>query len=282
MNEEKSFLRRHSLVIGIVLMFLFTWPIDLSNSGLMPFKVPFIVYLFLGWGFIVAALLMTWLTLGRTAVGQLLRRYLMWRVRWTWYLALLIIPAAQVLGVFLNAAFTGTPADFSKVIADQLRPSGLSRLAFVIPFFLIDVIANGEEIGWRSYVLPRLQAKHTALAAALITGMIWGLWHLPKLLNHWDWTYFALFMIDTTAKSVLLAWIYNGTRGSLLLVVLTHAAWNTSSIFLPTASTLATQNLGAFAVQVFFEVLVAIVIAMFAGRAQFSRTEPKQVQEMAI
>src|SRR5512135_203428 len=118
MPEEKSFLKRHSLVIGIVLMFLFTWPIDLSNSGLMSFKVPFIVYLFLGWGFIVAALLMTRLTLGRTAVGQLLRRYLMWRVRWTWYLALLIMPAAAVLGVFLNAALTGAPADFSKVLAD--------------------------------------------------------------------------------------------------------------------------------------------------------------------
>jgi membrane protease YdiL (CAAX protease family) len=109
------------------------------------------------------------------------------------------------------------------VIADQFRPSGFSRLAFVIPFFLIDVIA----------------------------------------------------------KSVLLAWIYNGTRGSLLLVVLTHAAWNTSSIFLPMASTVATQNLGAFAVQIVFEVVVAIVIALFAGQAQLSRTEPKQVQEMA-
>ena len=180
MNEDRSFLKRHALVIGIVLMFLFTWPIDLSNSGLLPFKVPFILSLFVGWGFIVAALLMTWLTLGRTAVGPLLRRYLMWRVNWKWYLVLLIIPAAQVLGVFLNAALTGTPADFSRVIADQLRPSSLSRLAFVIPFFLIDVVANGEEIGWRGYVLPRLQAKYTPLAASLITGVIWGFGTSPN------------------------------------------------------------------------------------------------------
>jgi hypothetical protein len=69
-------------------------------------------------------------------------------------------------------------------------------------------------------VLPRLQARYSALAASLITGVIWGLWHIPKFLTHWDWTYFALFMLDTAAKSVLLAWIYNGTRGSLLLVVL--------------------------------------------------------------
>src|SRR5512135_1457745 len=110
MNREANPVRRHALVIGIVLMFLFTWPIDLSNSGLMPFKVPFILYLFLGWGFIVAAVLMTWLTVGGTAVGQLLRRYLKWRVHWTWYLALLIMPAAAVLGVYLSAWLTGVPA----------------------------------------------------------------------------------------------------------------------------------------------------------------------------
>ena len=100
MNEDRGFLKRHALVIGIVLMFLFTWPIDLSDSGLLPFKVPFILSLFVGWGFIVAALFMTWLTLGRTALGLLLRRYLMWRVNWKWYLALLIIPLPRFSGCF--------------------------------------------------------------------------------------------------------------------------------------------------------------------------------------
>jgi hypothetical protein len=49
-------------------MFLFTWPIDLANSGLMPFQVPFAIYILLGWGFIFASLIMTWLTLGKDAV----------------------------------------------------------------------------------------------------------------------------------------------------------------------------------------------------------------------
>ena len=278
MNTLLSFLRRHSLVIGILLMFLFTWPIDFSNSGLMPFKVPFILYLFLGWGFVEAAVLMTWLTVGRGAVGRLLRRYLRWRVHWTWYLALLLMPAAAVLGVFLNAALTGSPADFSKVVADQLRPPGFSRLAFILPFFLTDLIANGEEIGWRGYVLPRLQAKHSALVAALIAGLIWGLWHIPKLLTHWDWGYFALFMLDTIAKAVFLAWMYNGTGGSLLLVAMAHAAWNTAGIFLPTASTVSAANLGALAMQVLVEIVLVIVIAVSARLADLPRTAPRQVQ----
>ena len=75
MNTTTAFLKRHSLVIGIVLMFLLTWPIDLSQQGLMPFNVPFIVYILLGWGFGIAAVIMTGLTLGKTGVISLLKRY---------------------------------------------------------------------------------------------------------------------------------------------------------------------------------------------------------------
>lgn len=278
MNRESNFLQRHSLVIGIILMFLLTWPIDLSNSGLMPFQVPFILYLFLGWGFIVAAVIMTGLTLGRAAVGQLLRRYLLWRVDWKWYLALLIIPAAMVISVYAYAALTGQAIDLSNLNVDKLRPPGFSRLAFLIPFFITDVISNGEEIGWRGYVLPRLQVKNSALTAALLTGVVWSLWHLPKFLTHWDWSFFALFIVDTMMKSVLLAWMYNGTRGSLLLVVLAHAAWNTTGIYLPLANTLSSAGLGAFALQAIIEILIVVVIVRAAGAANLSRTETRQVQ----
>jgi hypothetical protein len=61
----KAFLNRHSLVIGLILMFLYTWTIDLANSGVLPFEVPFPIYITLGWGFIFASLLMTWLTLSK-------------------------------------------------------------------------------------------------------------------------------------------------------------------------------------------------------------------------
>lgn len=52
----KIFLKRHSLIIGLVLMFLYTWTIDLSNSGVLPFKIPFFVALTLGWGFVFVSL----------------------------------------------------------------------------------------------------------------------------------------------------------------------------------------------------------------------------------
>jgi hypothetical protein len=57
----KEFLTRYSLILGLLLIFLFTWPIDLSNSGVLEFQVPFVIYIFLGWGFIFASLIMTWM-----------------------------------------------------------------------------------------------------------------------------------------------------------------------------------------------------------------------------
>ena len=279
MPRSSGFLRRHSLVIGIILMFLFTWPIDLANSGVLPIQFPFIIYLFLGWGFIFASVIMTALTLGQEGVVSLLKRYLQWRVGWKWYLtALGLAPALWVAGVFLYAVLVQTRPDFSTIMARRLFGESANVPFFIVPFFLIDLVSNGEEIGWRGYVLPRLQAKYNALASTLILGILWGLWHLPKFLSHFNATAFTWFMIHVIAFAVILTWIYNGTKGSLLLVVICHAASNTVGIFLPVANTTAGENMGAYITIALFEVVAAIIITIIAGPGRLSRTEQMQTQ----
>lgn len=280
MKPLSEFFKRHSLVIGILLMFVLTWPIDLSNAGLMPFKVPFIIYLFLGWGFGVASIIMTGLTLGKTGVISLLKRYLHWRVGWKWYLvAFLLAPTLIVGGVYLNAGMTGVPPDFSTVMAYRIFGTSAYLPLYILPFFIIDFIANGEEIGWRGYVLPRLQSKYSALTSALILGVIWGIWHLPKFLTHWNTISFAWFMAHTVAASVLYTWLYNGTKGSLLLVTLFHASSNTAGVFMPMANTVSSGNMGTYVIFVLLEVAAAILIIVATGPQRLSRTEPMQVQE---
>ena len=282
MSTTTAFLKRHSLSMGILLMFAFTWPIDLAYAGMLPLQVPFLLYLFLGWGFVAASVLMTGLTLGKEAVISLLKRYTYWRVGLKWFLvALLLQPLLMALGVYVNAWVTGVAPDFSGIMAYQIFGESGSLWLYIVPFFLIDFIANGEEIGWRGYVLPRLQARHSAFLATLIVGFIWGLWHLPKFLSDWNAVSFAWFMGHTMAAAFLYTWVYNGTRGSLLLVTLLHASSNTAGVFLPMANTVSSQNMGAYIGYVLFEWAAALVIVLATGASNLSRTEEKQVQEDA-
>jgi membrane protease YdiL (CAAX protease family) len=278
MKTASQFLKRHSLVIGIILMFLYTWSIDLSNAGILPFQFPFAIYITLGWGFIFVSVIMTGLTLGKEAVIALLKRYLQWRVGWKWFLAALLLePICIIAGVYLDAALTQVPPDFSNVIAYELFGASASLPLFVLPFFLVEIIINGEEIGWRGYVLPRLQAKYNALTSTLILGVIWGFWHLPKFLSHFDAVVFAWFMLHIMAFAVILTWLYNNTKGSLLMVAICHAISNTVSIFVPMASTVSSENMGSYIIYVLLEVVAAIVIIFVAGPTRLSRTEEKQI-----
>lgn len=276
----KPFLKRHSLVIGLALMFLYTWTIDLSNSGVLPFQFPFAIYITLGWGFIFASLLMTWLTLGKAETAKLFKRFFIWRVGWKWWLvALLIEPFCIVAGVYLNAALTRISPDFSAVMAYQIFGASASLSFFFPPFFLLDLITNGEEMGWRGYVLPRLQARHSALTSSLILGVIWGVWHLPKFVTHFDTTAFAWLMLHIIAFAVILSWLYNNTQGSLLLVAVCHAISNTVGVFMPMANTVSSENIGSYSLYVLLEGAAAIIVTVVAGAKNLSRTEEKQIQE---
>jgi uncharacterized protein len=280
MKTVTAILKRHSLGMGILLMFAFTWPVELSNAGLLPFRVPFIVSIFVGWGIVLATLLMTGLTLGKVGLISLLKRYLLWRVGWRWYLAaFLLLPSLIIGGVYLNAVLTGVPPDYSTVMAHTIFGASASLPLLVVPWFIYEILSNGEEIGWRGYVLPRLQAEHNALAASLILGIIWGFWHLPKFLSHWNAVSFAWFMVHTLAASVLYTWMYNGTKGSLLLVTLFHASTNTAGLFMPLANTMSSENMGSYMIYVLLEVLAALIVVLATGPERLSRSQEKQVQE---
>lgn len=277
--RTKEYLKHHSLIIGLALMFLYTWTIDLANSGVLLLQFPFAIYITLGWGFIFASLLMTGLTLGRDAMTTLFKRFFIWRVGWKWFLpALLLEPACIVAGVYLNAALTQSPPDFSTVMAYQIFGTSASLPLFFLPFFLVELITNGEEMGWRGYVLPRLQAKYSALTSSLILGVIWGFWHLPKSLAHFNAVSFTWFMLHIMAFAVILTWLYNNTRGSLLIVAVCHAISNTVAVFMPLANIVSGEKIGAYIFYVLFEVAAAIVVTVLAGPARLSRAEAMQVQ----
>ncbi|HWA76896.1 MAG TPA: type II CAAX endopeptidase family protein [Polyangiaceae bacterium] len=88
--------------------------------------------------------------------------------------------------------------------------------------FALLLIPLGEELGWRGFAQPRLEAKLGALRASLTLGALWALWHLPVfILAGVSATTLPWMLPFFMAGSVVFTWLYH--RGGLLLVVLAHA-----------------------------------------------------------
>lgn len=98
-------------------------------------------------------------------------------------------------------------------------------------FLVISVLAGVvEEPGWRGYAQDGLQRRYPVLAAGLIVGLAWSVWHLPLFFIEGSFQEglgfatreFWLFGLAIPVQSVTYAWIYVGTGGSIFSVVLFH------------------------------------------------------------
>lgn len=179
----------------------------------------------------ISAVVITFIADGPQAVRKLLGRLVKWRIAPRWY----------AVGVLLPGVLVGATILFDTLVWDVITPiPTLELLPLFLGSILINMVIGGglEEIGWRGFVLPRLQKSYTALTSSLVVGIIWIGWHAPLFVVP-DAIQAELaplpFLLQGVALAVLFTWLYNSTRGSLLLVVLFHGAvnaWLTSVWFL--------------------------------------------------
>ncbi len=132
-----------------------------------------------------------------------------------------------------------------------------------------------EETGWRGFMLPRLQANRSALSAALLLGVVWGLWHIPmyfvpgtgqsETISGGTSPAFAIgaFVVWTMGLSVLFTWLFNQTRGSLLVVMLFHASVNLAA-FVPQA--VGSTGAASFLYPLITWVVAIVVIQRYGAR----------------
>jgi uncharacterized protein len=220
-RRSVNWLKRHDLAVFLILAFAlswFVWPLVLLN----PESVAMIPY-----GPFIAVFVVLALTRGWAGVRDLLASMARWRVGLRRYAVALLVPVAITLvAIYLTALFGG-PSPTAKDFA------GWYALPLI---FLSTTLINGpftEEPGWRGFLLPRLQSRYEPLAASLIVGVIWAIWHLPLLLSDpSDQRPPIQFIAMVLAQSVVFAWVYNTTRGSVLLVILMHGSANTIAKFL--------------------------------------------------
>lgn len=152
-----------------------------------------------------------------------------------WYLiAVFLIPAMLLLGILIMGLL-GKEIPSPRVSAvGTMELIKLIILSAAYRFFYANAV--GEEPGWRGFALPRLQARYNPLVANLILALFWALWHLPlpqaqglssnpRALLYYIWSTFL--------HSLILAWLFNHTKGSILVAGLLHLSSNVSRLFMP-------------------------------------------------
>jgi membrane protease YdiL (CAAX protease family) len=208
---------------------------------------------------------------------ELLGRGLIWRVgiRW-WAFAVFFMILPSVAALYLYDLLGGPPVDWS----------GLQPLYTVVPMFIFLTLAAGigEEFGWRGFLLPRLQTRHNALVSALMVGAAWATWHIPlffiKGTSQYDQQLdggllpailgYSVFVIFS---SIQFTWLFNNTRGSVLLAAVMHGASNTWGGYIDVYR----GHFGGILTYMAVSVLVSIVIVLMAGATDLSRTNKRNV-----
>jgi uncharacterized protein len=236
-SSQRSVLARYPLYFYFLIAFAFSWlmflPGVLTYFGVLNLRDSLVGVLGITGllGPILSGFIMTAVTEGGPGIRRWLGRIVLWRVGLRWYLfALIGLPLAMVLATII------------------VRPGALESFQTLAPLsvlpylgaFVFMVLIGGplfEEPGWSGFALPRLQRVHSPLVGGLILGSLWALWHLPGfLIPSQDLTDipprgtvldFVVFALALIGLRLVMQWVFNNTKGSVLMAILIHASWNT-------------------------------------------------------
>lgn len=211
-------------LLTFVLTWMFTIPAGLTARGTISLPVHHLVPFVLGgFGPMAAALLMVGRRSGRAGIRGLFAQLDPRGVPLRWY-------AVSGMLVPLNLVPVAGYLASGGVLPDSGTLLGV-LLLFPVQFVLVAVIGGGldEEMGWRGYALPTWLGLSHPLVANLLLGVVWSMWHLPLWLDPAG-THaaipFALYLVTTVSRSLLMGWLYCASGRSLAVAIVAHALSN--------------------------------------------------------
>jgi hypothetical protein len=270
-ERPASWIARHPLLTLCLIMF----SVEFTDAalhilyvrGVISFKVPDgLAFLLSILHPAVAAAVVTVALSGWKGLRELFSRFLIWRVSGWWYLFIFAFYAFDMLaGNSLNAAFGGAKS----VLPVAGDPLWAIPIKFGL-FLLFGLLTNTEEIAWRGVALPLLKARYNnALMAALLVALPEALLHAPDYfvdeMNFRKSVGALMFTIFTIALSVIFAWVFLNTKGSLLIVTLFHASGNAWS------NLLTDNSIQPFYYSIAIIVMFAIAVVLINGPKNLSR-----------
>jgi uncharacterized protein len=210
MSSLLSVVRRHPIITFFVLSYAISWAF-----------LPIESVRFLPSGPLIAALIVIPITQGFSGLKELGLRMIRWRVRWYWYAAAIGVPLAVHLAIVgINvAAGAGLPS---------LTFTSLTTFLMVFAVRLVNPADGpwGEHPGWNGVALPGLQGLgYSPLVATMILAPLVAGWHLPTFFleeGALEPSVLVAGLVTTMAVTFWYAWLFNHTRGSILLLVIAH------------------------------------------------------------
>lgn len=211
---------RQSGVDGALALLQMGEAYDFAGASLsVPGWVVYLLTRLADFAFSIAGVVMIVLTAGRSGLRELGQRLTRWRISPQWYIAGLLPILLYTLAVLVSGV--GEMVPLSAITLATLLFSAEAGL--LVSLFLRG--AMGEELGLRGFALPRLQERMSPFRASLVIGLFWGAWHLPVLLGR-DPVSIIAFLLLSFGLSFLFTWLFNGSGGSLIPVLLFHATQN--------------------------------------------------------
>jgi membrane protease YdiL (CAAX protease family) len=268
-NEKWSRMRHprdsYSIPLFVFGSYLVSWPIWFSathfRGGLhieihgltadVPHQAVVVLLGNIGPG--LSATVIVFLTGGWQPVCQLWGGLKNWRINPAWLVfVFLLIPALDSLALLGYWLFGGTIVGIGSPIRLLLL------IVFNLPFAPL-----WEEIGWRGFLLPKLEGRHNGLRASLILSCVWGPWHLPLYWNS-PFEFILWFLAMIIPLAVLFTWIYNCSHGSLVPVVMLHVMVNALFLFL-VDPTIRSYGIRPFQFVVGFIFCAAVIVILSVG-----------------
>lgn len=292
MTTIKAFINRHAVLTYYAVVFAISWGglLVLAAPGGVPGTkeqvealFPFMLLVLFA-GPSIAGPLLTLLVDGRAGLRDLRARLLRWQVSVRWYAVALLFAPLLVAAVLLVLSLF-SPAYRPGILNTSNK---LSLLLFGIAWGLL---GGGflEELGWTGFAVPKLRRQYSAIATALIVGILWGVWHI--LIAFWSSGslageesvvifvagFLAFYLGALPAYRILMVWVYDQTE-SLLVTMLMHASLSASTLILQPQAT----GLPYLTWNLVLAVVLWGVVAVVAMVNRGHRSQPPLYQEMSI
>jgi membrane protease YdiL (CAAX protease family) len=171
--------------------------------------------LFRGFGPAVAALIAAYYKDQAIGIKRILHSLIRWKVEPRWYVLGFLWPVLAVGAGIIAAHF---------VAHVSLRAAVGFTPRLVLVFFMMAIVDGplGEEVGWRGFLLPELLRKMNPVLAGVIVGFIWWMWHIPLYLADGKSTPWLLYLLNTTALSLIFTWFFLRTKESTFFAIFLH------------------------------------------------------------